>query len=128
MSLKELEAELSDSVNTEVSGVETEEEEEIFNENFGLGNLVNELLKAWAEHVRQGFGKEVEMNEYEIKSVNIATNPILEKLSEKAGVDKDYLMGIVATIGIVIPRIFKIVNESRKVKEEEVTQNADSQK
>lgn len=109
--------------------IESEEPEEVeeqqpFTEKYGIGNLISEILKAWGTRV--GLSPEdVGLNEYEIEAVNETLNPIIKKLISKMGLEEDYFLGIIAVFGILLPKIFKIINAGRGVKRNDESNSKD---
>ena len=89
-------------------------QEEGLSDEFGLGQIISELLRLWGERVEEGFGDKVALNEYEIKTVNMATNPIIKKLLARIGLEESYFLSFIAVLGIIVPHIIKIINEGRK--------------
>ena len=125
--IKQIQNELnSETESTELPSEQTEvETEQGLNDEFGLAQIIDALLVAWAERTREGLGEKIKMNEFELKALNGALNPIIEKLLAKFGIEKDYVLGIIAAVGILLPRIITIISEGKK-QQKEVDQNGKS--
>jgi len=113
--------EIQNELNTELESTELETEqteEQGLSDEFGLAQIIDALLVAWADRVREGLGEKIKMNEFELRALNQALNPIIEKLLAKVGLERDYFLGLIGAIGILLPRILTIIRESKKEKKQ----------
>jgi len=63
------------------------------------------------------------MNEFELRALNQAINPLIKKLLSKIGLEESYFLGLIGAIAILLPRILTIIRESKKEKKSQNVQN-----
>jgi len=125
--LKAIQSELSDNVLTETPESLAEDIEQQSNgiqigDKYGFGNIINEIFKSIAK--KRGMAEEdIEMDEHEIKIVNAVISQIMKKLTAKYGLEENTIMLIVAGIGILVPRIIKIMSKGDKKNDDEKERN-----
>lgn len=86
-------------------------------ENFGFGNIIDMILSFWANSVSQETYTKVKMNDLEIRTVNIATGPLLMKLLEKLGLEVNMFSALASVVVIVFPRVVTIINDDKVKKQ-----------
>jgi len=109
--------EIQNELNTELESTELETEQGLSDE-FGLAQIIDALLTAWAERVREGLGEKIKMNEFELRALNQAINPLIRKLLARIGIEETYFLGIIGAVAILLPRIITIINEGKKEKKQ----------
>ena len=101
--------------NTETSQNDNESNNQF--ENFGFGNIIDMILSFWANSVSQETYTKVKMNDLEIRTVNIATGPLLMKLLEKLGLEVNMFSALASVVVIVFPRVVTILNDEKVKKQ-----------
>ena len=84
-----------------------EQNEEEYNANYGLANIIDIALTSWASSISEDeeLLKKVKLSNEELESLNMATAPIYLKLVNVLGITPSLLTGMIALITITMPRI-----------------------
>ncbi len=105
-----------------------EQNEEEYNANYGLANIIDIALTSWASSISEDeeLLKKVKLSNEELESLNMATAPIYLKLVSVLGITPSLLTGMIALITITMPRIFILVKYQKAQKKTESAEKTET--